>query len=128
MQPPANVGMTGLLEWSGPVIYDRLSIAYESHIPERLKAAALARAHARVWRSLLCSDMASFEALRADLLLQLVQHGLTLDHLAEADAETMVELLEIVIARFRHSPQVSRGYHLALIQLAGVLGPVQAAA
>ncbi len=58
----------------------------------------------------------------------LEQYGLTLDHLAEADSETMVELLEIVIARFRHSPQASRGYHLALIQLAGILGPAQVAA
>jgi hypothetical protein len=128
MQPQMIEEMSGLLEWAGPVIYDRLRIAYEVHIPERLTAINLAKSHARVWRALLSGDMAMFEAQRADLLLQLVQQGLTLDHLSEADAETMAELLEIVIARFRRSPRISRGYHLALMRLASHLSPAPLAA
>jgi hypothetical protein len=128
MQSPINEEMSGLLEWAGPVIYDRLRIAYEAYVPERLTAINLAKSHARVWRALLSGDMAMFEAQRADLLLMLVQHGLTLDHLSEADSETMAELLEIVIARFRRSPKISRGYHLALIRLASYLSPAPLAA
>ena len=128
MHPHPSDGMAGLLEWSGPVIYDRLRIAYEAYLSDRLAAIGLAKSHARVWRSLLSGDFAAFEAERADLGHQLVQKGLTLDHLAEADAETMNELLEIVIARFRRSPGASRNYHLALMRLATYLGPAEIAA
>jgi hypothetical protein len=128
MKPQTNEAMTGLLEWAGPVIYDRLRIAYEMHLPDRLTAMSLAKSHARVWRALLSGDMQAFEALRADMVLQLVDRGLTLDHLAEADADTMTELLEIVIARFRRSPGASRNYHLALMRLATYLGPAEMAA
>lgn len=128
MQLSPNDGMSGLLEWSGPVIYDRLRLAYNSHVSDPFVAIHLAKAHARVWRALLSSDLAAFELHRADLLLLLVQQGLTLDHLTEADTETMDELLDIVIARFRRSPRASRGYHIALMQLASFLTPAQAAA
>ncbi len=123
-----NSGLAGLLEWAGPVIYDRLCFAYEARLTDRFAAMSLARTHARVWRALLSSEMATFESLRMELAFQLVQHGLTLDHLAEADYETMNELLEIVIARFRGSPKISRNYHLALMQLAAHIAPPAQAA
>jgi hypothetical protein len=127
MNTQTNEGFTGLLEWSGPVIYDRLRLAYQARLSDPLTVARLSRLHANVWRALLSGQTSSFESLRAQLTQQLVQVGLTLDHLAEADSDTMTELLEIVIARFRRSPKVSQGYHLALMQLASFLHPSQAA-
>ncbi len=127
MNPQANDGLTGLLEWSGPIIYDRLRLAYANHVPDVLSGARLARLHAKVWRALLAGDLAGFESLRAELVMHLSQVGLTLDHLAHADGETMNELVEIVIARFRRSPRLSQGYHLALLRLASYLRPDQAA-
>lgn len=87
----------------------------------------LAKLHSRVWRALISGDMGIFTALRSALVTELTAVGLTLDDLAEADAQTMNELLEIVIARFRRSPRLSHGYHLALIQLANRLMPADAA-
>ncbi len=127
MSPQANEGLAGLLEWSGPVIYDRLRAAYAGRLGNGEAAVRLAKLHGRVWRTLLMGDLACFQALRAELALQLAPVGLSLDHLAEADSQTMTELVEIVIARFRRSPRTSRGYHLALLELAGFLRPAEAA-
>lgn len=111
-------GRLGLLEWSEPIIFDRLRAAYRERIADQRIGWALARLHCRVWRALIASDMERFERLRGELIAELAQHGLDLDSLAEADAQTMAELLEIVIARFQRSERVAKGYHLALMDLA----------
>ncbi len=59
--------------------------------------------------------------MRGELLVAIGRRGLDLDSLVEADAQTMNELLEIVIARFQRSERVAKGYHLALIELAARL-------
>lgn len=128
MNAQAAEGLAGLLEWSGPVIFDRLSLAYARRLSNCDAARALAKQHCRVWRSLLQGDCERFEAERAELLRLLAKSGLTLDHLADADNQTMAELVEIVIARFRRSPRTSQGYHLALLQLAMQLRPAAAQA
>ena len=53
---------------------------------------------------------------------------LTLDHLAEVDAEIMIELLDVVMARYKSSHRTARAYHLALMELAGRLRPARLAA
>jgi len=127
MNPQASEGFSGLLEWSGPVIFDRLRLAYARRIADGEWASRLAKLHCRVWRALLMGDLDSFEAQRNELVAQLKLVGLSLDCVAEADNQTMAELVEIVVARFRRSPQTSQAYHLALMQLAGTLRPMQAA-
>jgi hypothetical protein len=127
MNPQASEGFSGLLEWSGPVIFDRLRLAYTRRIADGEWASRLARLHCRVWRALLMGDLNVFEAERSELVEQLRLVGLSLDCLAEADNQTMIELVEIVIARFRRSPHTSQAYHLALIQLASALRYSQAA-
>ena len=93
-----------------------------SFFPNHL-ARGLTRLHARVWRALIDGDMASFEALRETLVSALEHCDLTLNHLAEVDAEIMIELLDVVISRYNRSQRTARAYHLALMQLAGRLGP-----
>jgi len=127
MNSQAAEGLTGLLEWSGPVIFDRLCMAYAKRIRNHDNARRLAKQHCRVWRALLEGDAGGFESERGILARDLGKAGLTLDDLADADNQTMNELVEIVIARFRRSPRTSQGYHLALLQLAMQLRPMQAA-
>jgi len=127
MNSTASDGLSGLLEWSEPVIFDRLRDAYASRVSDAGIAWALARLHARVWRALISGDHVRFDNSRRELVASLATVGLTLDHLADADDQTMTELLEIVIARFRRSPRVSQGYHLALMQIASQLTPAKAA-
>ena len=123
----ASDGLSGLLQWSAPVIFDRLCVAYAGRLSESSASWRLARLHSRVWRALISGEMENFDRLRSELVGELTAVGLSLDDLAEADAQTMSELLEIVIARFRRSPRLSHGYHLALIQLASRLAPAEAA-
>jgi hypothetical protein len=121
-------GFSGLKQWSEPVIYDQLVAAYYKLISDRDLARALTRLHARVWRALIGGDMADFEELRETLMGALEPCSLTLDHLAEVDGEIMIELLDVVMARYKSSHRTARAYHLALIELAGRLRPARLAA
>jgi hypothetical protein len=127
MDSPVAEGLSGLMQWSDPIIFDRLRDAYGRKIGDPAIAWRLARLHARVWRALISGQMDSFETLRGELVGALAEQGLDLDCLAEADSGTMTELLEIVIARFRQSQRVAKGYHLALMSLAGRLTVARAA-
>ena len=118
-------GFSGLRQWSEPLIFDRLFTAYQSLLRDNVLARNMARMHGRVWRALIGGDMSGFEALRETLVAALEPCGLTLDHLAEVDGEIMIELLDVVISRYNRSRRVARTYHLALMQLAGRLGPSQ---
>ena len=121
-------GFYGLKQWSEPVIYDQLAAAYYDLVADRELARDLTRLHARVWRALIGGDMAGFEELREALIGALESSSLTLDHLAEVDGEIMIELLDVVMARYKGSQRTARAYHLALMELAGRLPPVRLAA
>jgi hypothetical protein len=121
-------GFSGLRQWSEPVIYDRLIAAYFKLISDRDFARSLTRLHARVWRALISGDMDGFEELRDTLVGELEPCNLTLDHLAEVDGEIMIELLDVVMARYNRSHRTARAYHLALMELAGRLRPTRLAA
>ena len=121
------VGMAGLRDWSEPIIFDRLLENYRRRLGVGAQAWTLARLHARTWRAAIQGDMQGFEAGRWDLTDALNEHRLDNDDVADADAEIIVELLDVVMARFQRSSNTARSYHLALIALAGRLTPVAAA-
>jgi hypothetical protein len=121
-------GFSGLKQWSEPVIYDRLVATYCKLVEDRELARGLTRLHARVWRALIAGDMEDFEDLRETLVGALDPCDLTLDHLAEADGEIMIELLDVVMARYNRSQRTARAYHLALMELAGHVGSARLAA
>ncbi len=121
-------GFSGLQEWSEPLIFDRLFFAYRKLVSDVGLAASLTRLHARVWRALIRGDMIGFGTQREMLVSALGNCSLTLNHLAEVDAEIMAELLDVVISRYHRSQRTARAYHLALMQLAGQLGPARLAA
>jgi hypothetical protein len=121
-------GFSGLQQWSEPLIFDRLFDAYSKLLSDDRLARGLTRLHARVWRALIGGDLGAFEALRETLVSALDHCSLTLNQLAEVDAEIMIELLDVVISRYNRSQRTARAYHLALMQLAGQLGPARVAA
>jgi hypothetical protein len=124
----AITGLSGFLEWSDPVIFDRLLDAYQSRIGVGALPRKLARLHARAWRELISGDMAKFEARRWDLVDALEECRLDLDDVADADADILVELLDVVMTRYQRSMRTAKAYHLALIALAGRLAPPMRAA
>jgi hypothetical protein len=117
MDDPIAEGCRGLMEWSDPVIYDRLQIIYQSKLGDLGEARNLALLHAKIWRALISGEYESFAELRQELVRALQSAFLTLEDFAAADADILVELLEIVVARFQRSQRTAVGYHLALIEL-----------
>src|SRR5579863_3817347 len=120
-------GCKGLLEWSDPIIFDRLIRIYHEKLRRIDDARALAGLHAKVWRALIGGEFARFAPLRAQLVEALARSSMSLDDFAAADSDILVELLEIVVARFQRSQRTAIGYHLAIIELSRHL-PLPAAA
>ena len=116
--PDSADGRRGLLEWAEPVIYDRLRDAYQRRLGAGGDALALARLHCRVWRALIAGNEANYEGLRTELVAAAARCGLEVACLGRGDADTMVELLDIVVMRFRRSERQASSYRLALFELA----------
>jgi hypothetical protein len=122
------LGLAGLKEWSEPIIFDRLLDAYRRRIGMGAPAWTLSRLHTSAWKAAISGDVNAFEKARWKLGSAMREHRLNGEDLADADAEIIVELLDIVMARFQRSPSTARSYHLALIALAGRLTPPPARA
>jgi hypothetical protein len=119
----AAAGLSGFLEWSEPVIFDRLLDAYRARLGRGSSPFSLARLHARTWRALISCEMQTFAVLRRDLLGALAECHLGVDDLISADNDILVELLEVVMGRYQRSMSTAKNYHLALIALAVHLAP-----
>jgi hypothetical protein len=119
----AEDGRLGMLEWSEPVIFDRLRETYGAYVAEEEWVSRLARQHCRVWRALIAGDMATFDDLRLELVATLKELGLDLACVAAADTRALMELNEIINARFQRCSRLAKGYRLALLELAKGLAP-----
>ncbi len=116
-------GLLDMLEWSEPVIFDCLCDCYRAHVAEEALVGTLAHQQCRAWRALIAGDMGSFQALRRELAAMLERRRLAVGFVAEADARTLMELNEIVAARFQRCARLAKGYRLALVELARRLTP-----
>jgi hypothetical protein len=119
-------GLAGLQEWSDPIVFDRLLELYVKRLGAGAPAWTVARLHARSWRAAISGDSERFETVRFDLTNALNEHRLDEADAADADAEILAELLDIVMARCHRSARTARSYHLALIAVAGRLTPAAA--
>jgi hypothetical protein len=116
-------GLAGALEWSEPVVFDRLREAYGRRLDDEAAGRALARLHCGVWRALIADDMGKCDGLRRELLVTLERLGLGVGCVAEADARALAELNDIVGARFQRCRREARRHRLALVELARRLAP-----
>ena len=123
MNADAATGLSGFLEWSEPVIFDRLLQEYQDHIGAGRRSWELARLHSRAWRALLSGRTAEYDLLRSNLFDALDNCKLDAANVVDADAQILVELLDIVMTRYQRSLRTAKGYHLALISLAARLAP-----
>jgi len=111
-------GFVGLLEWSEPVIFDRLLEAYRGKLGGGAPTWKIARTHSRLFRALMRGDSAAFDDLWRELWDGLNASNLGPHDLAAADDAALRELLDVVLSRFRHGDALTMSYHLALIDLA----------
>jgi hypothetical protein len=119
-------GYAGLLQWSDPIIFDRMLEAYGASVSDLKVVWRLARLHSRVWRAMIEGDFRAVDSRRNELIGALEQEDVELDTVADADARTLRELLTVVVDRFHRMPRVSLSYHMALLELAGRVQPVKA--
>ncbi len=122
---PAD-GYAGLLQWSDPIIFDRMLEAYGASVSDLKVVWRLARLHSRVWRAMIEGDFRAVDNRRGELIGALEQEDVELDTVADADARTLRELLTVVVDRFHRMPRVSLSYHMALLELAGRVQPAKA--
>lgn len=112
-----------MLEWSEPVISDRLRETYRVYVAEEAQAWSLARQHCRAWRALIAGEADTYETLRRELVAMLEELEIDVGCVAAADARALSELNDIVAARFQRCRREARGYRLALVELAERLAP-----
>lgn len=124
----AAEGLSDLLEWSEPVIFDCLSEVYRARVTEKDLIGQLARRHGRAWRALIAGDMSGFKSMRRELAAVLTALDVDLRCIVEADARAFGELSDIVTARFQRRDRLVRGYRLALAEIAQRLVPTMRAA
>ena len=60
MNANAADGYAGLLQWSDPIIFDRMLEAYGASVSDLKVVWRLARLHARVWGAMIEGDFAGF--------------------------------------------------------------------
>jgi hypothetical protein len=126
MNANAADGYAGLLQWSDPIIFDRMLEAYGASLSDLKVVWRLARLHARVWRAMIEGDFRAVDNRRGELIGALEQEDVDLETVADADDRTLRELLTVVVDRFHRMPRVSLSYHMALLELAGRVQPVKA--
>ena len=117
-----------IARWSEPLVADRIYCAYERCRPTRLAASTLGRLHCQVWRCLLDGETMVARRLRQDLVKVGQAHGIAATTMDAIDASVIEELLDVVMRRSPGSRAVARSEGMTLVNAAGALGEIRAAA
>ena len=108
-----------LVEWSQPLIIDQINRFYFHWLAhDTTEARELAIQHYRVWRHVLRDDMEEATRLRSALEARAARANLRSATLDEADRAVLDELMDVVVCRFRRTPQVARSYGVTLLDTA----------
>lgn len=117
-----------LVEWSQPLIIDQINRFYFHRLAhDTTEARELAIQHYRVWRHVLREDMEEATRLRAGLAARAARSNLYASALDEADRAVLDELMDVVVCRFRRTPQVARSYGVTLLDTATSLARTRVA-
>lgn len=108
-----------LIEWSQPLIIDQINRIYFHRLShDAQEARTLALQHYRVWRHVLRNEMAEATDKRAALNARVVAANLPIHLLDEIDRAILDELMDVVVCRFRRTPQIARSYGVTLLDTA----------
>ncbi len=108
-----------LIEWSQPLIVDQINHFYFRRLTHAVTVARdLSIQHYRVWRHVLRDEMQLAADLRANLTEIAERAGVTGAMLDEVDRAVLDELMDVVVSRFRRTPNIARSYGLTLLDTA----------
>ncbi len=118
-----------LIEWSQPLIIDQINRFYFRRLFHNApEARELAIHHYRVWRHILREEMDEATRLRTKLNARAAEVGLAPGALDDVDRAVLDELMDVVVSRFRRTPQVARSYGVTLLDTATSLARARLAA
>ena len=119
MRPPdLSAAQRDLLEWSQPLIADRVSDFYAACFDgdqDRLRM--MKQQHCYVWRNLLLQDCDRIQPGRRQLVLLGKRSGIDSETLDQIDEAVLDELAEIIAVRFHRSAAKVRDYSRSLIRV-----------
>ena len=108
-----------LIEWSQPLIIDQINRFYFGNLHRNAAAAReLAIQHYRVWRLILRDEIQDAADLRENLVAAALATGLRPALLDEVDRAVLDELMDVVVSRFRRTPNIARSYGMTLLDTA----------
>ena len=121
-----------LAEWSAPLIADRIAEFYQSRARQNRGLLAdvptIARAHCRLWASLLKPGSGQGGIARRDLMRLARALRIEASEIDALDRAILDDLMEVVIVRFARSRGAAHGYGMAVVAAASALTEARLAA
>jgi len=111
-----------ILDWSDPVVGDCLFEAYDSCFGGNMDLSRpMTRQHARVWRLIISGDKRRAAEARRDLLRMARTCRMGSEAVDAIDRLVLDELVDVMAARFRASPNDTRHCGRVLIEASATL-------
>lgn len=111
-----------ILDWSDPLVGDRLSEAYDICFGGNMEfCRPMTRQHSRVWRMIIGGDKRRAADARRDLLRLARACRLSVEALDSIDRLVLDELVDVIAARFQGSPANTRLYNRLMVEASATL-------
>jgi hypothetical protein len=118
-----------LANWCQPIIVDFLHDQYASHLGEtHTSLRVLALSHARLWRFLILGDEDRLVTARREIIGIARLAGIKTAAVNEVDQSVLLELMDVIVARFLRTPALARSYSRVVLVAATRLASFATAA
>ena len=96
--------------WAEPLICEQVLQTYSDDAKQRSDLDSVVAVHTRMWLSLIDGDVAGFHAKRSELARLAHAAQVTGAAIDRANRAVLLELILVVVTRFRNSDRVRLGY------------------
>ena len=97
-------------DWAEPLICEQVLQIYAQHQDDRQELARVVAIHTRMWLSLIDGDTGAFDANRGELARLAGEARLPAATIDRADRAVLLELVLVVVTRFRASDRIRLGH------------------
>jgi hypothetical protein len=97
-------------DWAEPLICDQVLNVYGTVLDGALSRQQVAVAHTRMWLSLVEGDAKAFEIQRAELVRLAHEAKIGAGEIERANRAVLLELVLVVVTRFRNSDRLRMSY------------------
>jgi hypothetical protein len=104
-----------MLSWAAPLVRDRIAAFWDQAACRDGAAERLCDLHWRVWRCALSGLPHGAASSRRDLVQLVRAASLPAQKVYDADEAVIDEIAEVIVARYRRSPNLAKDYTRALV-------------